>query len=99
MLKGRDVAQAAHATATAARGSGGRRCTSRSGTCRRRGGCRGRNVAGGEWTAATAATSAQSDVIGLAVSHHDEEGLRFSLGDQIVHDEIGGALIPPGRFI
>src|ERR1041384_3320694 len=33
------------------------------------------------------------------VLHHDDERLAFSLGDQVVHDEAGVALMRPARFI
>src|SRR5689334_693739 len=38
-------------------------------------------------------------LVGLAIRHHDNEGLRLSLGDQIVHDEVRAALIPPGVLV
>ena len=34
-----------------------------------------------------------------AVFHRDDERLRFSLGDQVVHDQSGVALAAPARFI
>src|SRR5688572_2674428 len=34
-----------------------------------------------------------------AVFHGDDERLRFSLGDQVVHDQSGVALPTPARFI
>src|SRR5687767_2303474 len=34
-----------------------------------------------------------------AVFHHNNEGLRFALGDQVVHDSSGVALAAPAGFI
>ena len=34
-----------------------------------------------------------------AVFHHDDEGLGFALGDQVVHDQAGVALAAPAGFI
>src|SRR5207302_10612881 len=34
-----------------------------------------------------------------AVLHHDDEGLRFTLGDQVIHDQAGESLPAPAGFI
>ena len=50
--------------------------------------------------AASAAASTRSRTfVGQAVGHHDDEGPGLTFGDQVVHDQIGAALIPPGIFI
>src|SRR4029079_13745436 len=33
-----------------------------------------------------------------AILHHDDEGLRFSLGDQVIHNPTGVTLAAPTRF-
>ena len=38
---------------------------------------------------------ADADIVGHSVSHHDDEWLDLSFGDQVVHDEVGPALVPP----
>jgi hypothetical protein len=38
-----------------------------------------------------------SDV--AAVIHHDDKRLRFSFGDQVVHDEVRATLAPPAGFV
>ena len=43
--------------------------------------------------------AADPDVVGHAVGHHDDEGLGLAFGDQVVHDQIGVALVAPGGFI
>ena len=35
----------------------------------------------------------------VAVGHHDDEGLGFALGDQVVHDQPGVALAAPAGFV
>jgi hypothetical protein len=34
-----------------------------------------------------------------AVFHHDDEGLGFTIGNQVVHDEVGTALVASAGFI
>ena len=45
------------------------------------------------------AEAAEPDLVGHAVGHHDEEGLDLAFGDQVVHDQVGVALVAPGGFI
>ena len=52
-----------------------------------------------EWPDVETCEAADPDVVGHAVGHHDEEGLRLAFGDQVVHDQIGVALVAPGGFI
>ena len=35
----------------------------------------------------------------VAIGHHDDEGLGFALGDQVVHDQAGVPLAAPAGFI
>ena len=43
--------------------------------------------------------AAEPDFVRHAVGHHDEEGLDLALGDQVVHDQVGVALVAPGGFV
>src|SRR5215213_10250495 len=45
----------------------------------------------------SAPPTSPSDV--AAVIHHNDERLRFSFGDQVVHDEVRATLAPPAGFI
>ena len=41
----------------------------------------------------------EPDFVGHAVGHYDEERPDFPFGDQVVHDQVGMALVAPGGFI
>src|SRR3954469_10757459 len=41
----------------------------------------------------------KASLIGHAVGHDDEEWLDLSVGDKVVEDQVGVALVAPGRFI
>jgi hypothetical protein len=52
-----------------------------------------------EWFDIKVSEAAELDFVGHAVGHHDEEGPDLALGDQVIHDQIGVALVTPGSFI
>src|ERR1035438_8305720 len=48
---------------------------------------------------ARSATSRAHAFVGHSVGHHDDERPCLVFGDEVVHDQIGVALIPPSIFV
>ncbi len=52
-----------------------------------------------KWTDVKVSQTTELDFVGQAIGHHDDERLRFLLGQQIIHDQAGMPLHAPTVFV